>query len=119
MNASEGLIGNNGNGNIGMAGETLLIVEDNLVLRDGLHDILTFDGFEVLTASNGHEAIELLKSSPSTPDLIISDIAMPVMDGYQFYSALQADYHWETIPFIFLTARGEKEDILAGKNLGV
>jgi putative two-component system response regulator len=102
-----------------MTGETLLIVEDNLVLRDGLRDILTFDEFNVLTASNGQEALDLLQGLPAIPDLIISDISMPVMDGFQFYSALQTDHNWEAIPFIFLTARGEKEDILAGKNLGV
>lgn len=95
----------------------LLIVEDSPVLRDGLHDILAFEGFEVLPASNGREALALMEVSP--PDLILSDITMPEMDGVAFYQAVHANEAWITIPFIFLTARGEKEDILLGKKLGV
>ncbi len=99
-----------------MSGETILIVEDNLVLRDGLRDMLAYDGYQVLCASNGKEALE--EMTTFTPDLILSDISMPEMDGYEFLHAVRARSDWVTIPFLILTARGEKEDILIGKNLG-
>lgn len=96
--------------------ETLLIVEDNFILREGLKDILTFEGYTVITASNGLEGLEQMKTI--TPDLIISDISMPEMDGYQFFQAVRDEADWIAIPFIFLSARGEKDDVLTSKTLG-
>ena len=96
--------------------ETLLIVEDNEALREGLREMLSLEGFAVLTAANGRAA--LTQMTLLTPDLIVSDIAMPEMDGLAFFSAVRARPEWLTIPFIFLTARGEKQDILRGKNMG-
>ncbi len=97
--------------------ETLLVVEDNPVLRQGLEDILACEGYQVVTASNGQEALDRLKLAP--PHLILSDIAMPMMDGYALFQAVRTRPEWVTIPFIFLTARGERADVLVGKNLGV
>jgi cyclic di-GMP phosphodiesterase len=99
-----------------MAHETLLVVDDNEALREGLSEMLSFEGFTVITAENGLEALE--KMQVVTPDLIISDITMPQMDGYSFFNAIRSRPEWVTIPFIFLTARAEREDILAGKNMG-
>ena len=99
-----------------MSQETILIVEDNPVLREGLQEMLELEGFAVLSASNGREAIECM--STHNPDLILSDIAMPEMDGLAFFRAVRNRPEWVSIPFIFLTARGEKEDVLAGKDLG-
>jgi response regulator RpfG family c-di-GMP phosphodiesterase len=96
--------------------ETLLIVEDNLALREGLREFLADEGYVVLTATNGREALGQMNTV--TPDLIVSDIAMPEMDGVTFFQAVRSQPNWITIPFVFMTARGEKEDILAGKNLG-
>jgi len=97
--------------------ETLLIVEDNDALREGLGEMLNLEGFTTITAANGRLA--LLKMNGSIPDLILSDITMPEMDGFAFYKAVRARPDWLAIPFIFLTARGEKKDVLSGKNLGV
>lgn len=99
-----------------MTQETILIVEDNPVLREGLQEMLELEGFKVLTASNGKEA--LAEMSGNNPDLILSDIAMPEMDGYAFFRAVRERPEWVTIPFVFLTARGEKEDVLTGKDMG-
>ena len=99
-----------------MANETLLVVDDNEALREGLSEMLSFEGFAVLTAENGFEALE--KMRVISPDLIISDITMPQMDGYSFFNAVRARTEWVTIPFIFLTARAEREDVLMGKNMG-
>jgi len=99
-----------------MSKETVLIVEDNLALREALKEILIYDDYAVMTASNGAEALE--KMSITTPDLILSDIAMPHMDGFAFFQTVRARPEWMAIPFVFLTARGEREDIIKGKDLG-
>ena len=96
--------------------ETLLVVEDNHILRDGLRDILAFEGYSVMTSSNGVEALERMKTV--CPDMILSDIAMPEMDGYTFFNKVRSRPDWVTIPFVFITARSEKKDVLTGKNLG-
>jgi putative two-component system response regulator len=95
---------------------TILIVEDNPVLRAGLQEMLELEDFTTLAASNGREAIECMEKNH--PELILSDIAMPEMDGYAFFHAVRSRPEWISIPFIFLTARGEKEDVRAGKDLG-
>jgi len=99
-----------------MSRETLLIVEDNQPLREGLREMLNLEGFAVFTASDGHEALE--KMGAVNPDLILSDISMPEMDGLAFFRAVRDRPEWVAIPFIFLTARGEREDILIGKDMG-
>jgi len=100
-----------------MNSEVILVVEDNDVLRNALDDMLSNTGYMVFTAPNGVEALKSLEEI--TPHLIISDISMPDMDGYEFFDAVRANKTLLAIPFIFLTARGSKKDILNGKNLGV
>jgi putative two-component system response regulator len=100
-----------------MTDELILIVEDVDLLRDGLREILVVEGFRVATARNGKDALE--RMNQQAPALIISDITMPVMDGYDFYSAVRARPDWVAIPFIFLTARTDSSDFLTSRNLGV
>lgn len=95
---------------------TLLVVEDDPAMLVAFQDVLEGAGFNVVTAQNGHVALEKLESLK--PDLILSDISMPVMDGYQLFEAVRAQPGGAVIPFIFLTARGTREDIFAGKSLG-
>ncbi len=97
--------------------ETILIVEDNNDLRNGLREILIFEGYTVLAGSNGSEGLQQMDLL--TPDLILSDITMPEMDGYEFFSAVRARPEGVTIPFLFLTARGDREEVARGKSLGV
>jgi putative two-component system response regulator len=99
-----------------MSQEIILIVEDNPILREGLQEMLELEGFGVFTASNGQQALD--EMSDRSPDLILSDIAMPVMDGYKFFRTVRERSEWVSIPFVFLTARGEREDVLVGKDLG-
>lgn len=96
--------------------ETILVVEDNDVLREGLSEMLGMEGFIILAAANGRAALD--KMATITPDLILSDIAMPEMDGHAFFRIVRSRPEWLSIPFLFLTARGEKEDVIAGKELG-
>lgn len=99
-----------------MKQEIILIAEDNSVLRVALEEMLSLEGYVVLAAENGKEALSHMQML--TPDLIISDIAMPEMDGYAFFDQIRSNAEWVSIPFIFLTARGTKDDILTGKDLG-
>ncbi len=99
-----------------MKQEIVLIAEDNSVLRLALEEMLSLEGYVVLAATNGAEALSHMQML--TPDLIISDIAMPEMDGYAFFDQIRSNTDWLSIPFIFLTARGTKGDILTGKDLG-
>ncbi|HUS85359.1 MAG TPA: response regulator [Anaerolineales bacterium] len=96
--------------------KTILVVDDNPVIRDSVKEILTLSGYTSLTAADGVEALETMASNK--PDLIISDIMMPRMDGYAFFEALKDIREWSTIPFIFLSARGEKGDIRRGYRMG-
>ena len=99
-----------------MAGEIILIVEDNDVLRQGLQALLEAEGFSVQTAIHGLDGLEKVKAYP--PDLILADISMPEMDGYAFFEAVRTRPEWVSIPFIFLTARRGREDVFEGKKLG-
>lgn len=97
---------------------TLLVVEDDVHLLQGIRDILEIEGYSVVTASSGVDGLNVLQQLPQPPDLIISDIMMPRMDGYQFFEAVRASAEWLEIPFVFLTAKGEKHDVRLGKRLG-
>lgn len=100
-----------------MTATTVLIAEDHDILREGLQILLETEGFNVISAAHGLEALEVMEKL--TPDLILSDISMPEMDGFTFYQVVRTHPEWVTIPFIFLTARGERDDIFASKKLGV
>ncbi len=99
-----------------MTEETILLVEDSDVLRQGLKTLLEQENYQVITGGNGREALK--KMELKTPDLILADILMPEMDGYALFEAVRTRPEWISIPFIFLTARRERKHILAGKRLG-
>ena len=99
-----------------MTEETILLVEDSDVLRQGLKSLLEQENYQVITGGNGREALK--KMELKTPDLILADILMPEMDGYALFEAVRTRPEWISIPFIFLTARRERKHILAGKRLG-
>ena len=94
----------------------ILIIEDEPEMRRNLTTILRLEKFYPVSAANGSVGVELAKKEK--PDLILCDVMMPELDGYGVIAALRADVGTVTIPFIFLTAKGEKPDIRAGMNLG-
>lgn len=94
----------------------LLVVEDDPAMLIALRDILESSGYQVDTAPNGQLALDMLEDID--PTLILSDISMPVMDGIELYQAVRQRPNGTAIPFIFLTARGTREDIFAAKSLG-
>ena len=96
--------------------EHILIVEDDIAMSSGIRDVLEMAGYEVQMADNGQAALKILETF--TPDLIISDIMMPEMDGFEFLEQVRSRVELVSIPFIFLTAKGQRTDIRAGKQLG-
>ncbi len=100
-------------------GATILLVEDNEDLRENASLVLNLEGYHVFPARDGLEALQMLLRGDCKPDLIVSDISMPNMDGYQFFEAIHKIPDLRVVPFIFLTARGSAHDIRFGKQLGV
>ncbi|AHM62969.1 Crp/Fnr family transcriptional regulator [Flammeovirgaceae bacterium 311] len=94
----------------------ILLIEDNLEIRENIAEILTLANYEVSQAENGKVGVEMAKSQK--PDLIICDIMMPQLDGYGVLHLLSKNPDTAGIPFIFLTAKSEKEDFRKGMNLG-
>jgi two-component system sensor histidine kinase/response regulator len=94
----------------------VLIVEDTLAIREEIYDILLMEGYEVFQAENGLIGFEI--ALIEHPDLIISDILMPHLNGFEMFEKLQTNKKTASIPLIFLSAKAEKEDIRIGMNLG-
>jgi len=97
----------------------ILVVEDNADILFSIKLILEANGFQVITAENGEKAISILNELKRPPEVIISDIMMPKMDGYDFFKTIFEDMRWNRIPFIFLSARSSPEEVRFGKILGV
>ena len=91
-----------------MNNKKILLVDDEANLRETISELLIHSNFSVMTAENGHEALKILDYW--TPDLIISDIMMPVMDGHLFYDIVKDANTVNQIPFIFLTAMNDEEE---------
>jgi serine/threonine protein kinase len=94
----------------------LLVVDDDEFMREHLVTILRHEGFEPLVANNGRIGLEMARLE--LPDLILSDVMMPELDGYALLEALRADPLTSGIPFIFLTASTNRMDRRRGMNLG-
>ncbi|ABG58407.1 response regulator [Cytophaga hutchinsonii] len=96
--------------------KSILVIEDNLEVRENIAEILELADYKVLTAMNGKVGVGLAKQS--IPDLIICDVMMPELDGYGVLHLLSKSQETAVIPFIFLTAKTEKSDVRKGMNLG-
>lgn len=94
----------------------ILIIEDNLELRENLTDILELSNYDVEVAENGRIGVEKALKNP--PDLILCDVMMPEMDGFGVLRILGKKPATYDIPFMFLTAKADKTDIRKGMNLG-
>jgi len=94
----------------------ILVIEDEAETRENLVLMLEMEGFKPLAASNGQAGVELAKRE--VPDVILCDVSMPTLDGYGVLDALRANETTVSIPFIFLTAKGDKKDLRTGMNLG-
>lgn len=90
----------------------ILIVDDSEYILESTSVLLTLEGYEVYTAMNGEEGYQ--KALEILPDLILCDIQMPIMDGYTLLEKIRSNPKTEFIPFVFLTAFGEKQNIREG-----
>jgi len=96
--------------------KTVMLVEDEVSLLENLEEMLELEGFKIFKAMNGGEALVQLKSCK--PDLIICDIMMPMMDGFEFLKRVRDQSETASLPFIFLTAKTSDQDQRLGRELG-
>jgi DNA-binding NarL/FixJ family response regulator len=94
----------------------ILIVDDDLTLRRILHNSLEQRGYQVVSVGSGKDA--LARFSQDVPDIIVSDVSMPEMDGFEFCRQLRSQPSGKLIPFIFLSAKNELNDRVQGHTIG-
>ncbi len=99
-----------------MAKIKILVIDDDIQIVKNLSEVLTYAGFEVFTAAEGNSGIQL--AGTLRPDIILCDIMMPGMDGFQVLRQLSEDESTKQIPFLFLTAVAGSSDIRHGMALG-
>src|SRR5690554_5425264 len=94
----------------------IVLIEDNNEMRENIEEILELADYQVLSAENGKVGVELVKKE--LPDIIVCDIMMPELDGYGVLYYLSKIPETRGIPFIFLSAKTERQDLRKGMNLG-
>ena len=96
--------------------KTILLIEDNVAILENLTEFLELEGYKILIANNGKRGLEL--AGEFIPDLIICDVKMPEMDGYEVLHSLLDTVKTHDIPFIFSTSMSEKVDRAEALRLG-
>lgn len=95
---------------------TILLIEDNRDIHENTAELLELEGFNILSARNGREGVEVAKAH--LPDLILCDVMMPEMNGWEVIRLLKEDHSTSGIPFVFISASVEKKEIRSGFDLG-
>jgi DNA-binding NarL/FixJ family response regulator len=94
----------------------ILVIEDEPEMRRNITTLLRYHDYEPIAAANGRDGVQVARREK--PDVILCDVMMPELDGYGVLQELQLDASLARTPFIFLTAKGEKDDLRSGMNLG-
>lgn len=94
----------------------ILVAEDERDIRDLIAFTLRFAGYEVLTANNGEEAVQLTQQT--LPDLVLTDVRMPKMTGYEACRLIKTDPATQHIPVVFLSAKGQEAEVQSGLAAG-
>lgn len=94
----------------------ILIIEDNVQIKENMAEILDLAGYVVLTAENGKDGVTI--AVQEKPDLILCDIMMPILDGYGVLHMVQKNKELQNVPFIFLTAKSERAEVRKGMEMG-
>lgn len=94
----------------------VLVVDDDFTLRKVLHNSLEQRGYQVISVASGKEA--LIKFDQDVPDIVVSDVSMPEMNGYEFCRQLRSQPSGKLVPFIFLSAKKELDDRIQGRSIG-
>ena len=96
--------------------KTILLVEDNPIILDNVSEILSLEGYKVITAKNGQEG--LINATNDLPNLIISDIDMPVMNGYEMLKEIRENNKTQKIPIVFLSVKNHGQELEYGLTFG-
>ena len=96
--------------------QCVLLIEDNDPIRENTAELLELSDYDVILAKDGGQALEMI--GEKKPDLILCDIMMPKMNGYEFLKIIKQEYPLTNIPFIFLTAYSEKIEMQKGLQMG-
>jgi CheY-like chemotaxis protein len=94
------------------AGQRILLVDDEVAIRECLQGLLQDEGYQVVTAANGRQALAQLAVDP--PDVVLSDVMMPVLDGWGLWQAMQAEPAYHAIPVVLMSAARPSPERLAG-----
>jgi CheY-like chemotaxis protein len=94
----------------------ILVAEDERDIRDLIAFTLQFAGHQVLTANNGEEAVQMTQKE--IPDLVLTDVRMPKMTGYEACKLIKADPTTQHIPVVFLSAKGQEAEVQTGLDSG-
>ena len=94
----------------------ILLIEDNDFIRENTSELLELSNYEVVTVRDGKEGLEMIQAK--NPKLILCDIMMPQMNGYEFLKIIRQEYQLTAVSFIFFTASSEKKDIEKGLQMG-
>jgi len=94
-----------------MSTRKIFLVDDDPIFMSVVEYVLEREKFEVVKARNGKEAVEMAEAMSKPPDLVISDIMLPFLDGFRLISVFRAMTGWEAIPIVMLTAKGQEQDI--------
>ncbi len=97
--------------------KTILLIEDKNAIRENIAEFLELEGYRVILANNGKTGLSLAKTV--FPDIILSDILMPELDGHEVFAALKKEKQTFRIPFIFVTSSAEKSELQAALDKGV
>jgi DNA-binding response OmpR family regulator len=95
----------------------ILVIDDELILRQLFERVLRSEGHEVVVAANGREGLMMM--NPDAPDLILLDLVMPVMDGMSFLRSMRRRAEWTDIPVIVVSGVLDRHQVLQVKELGV
>lgn len=89
------------------AEKTILLVEDDLLVRDELQDLLEEEGYDVVPARTGRQALEFLQQGSALPDLVLLDLMMPIVTGWQVLESMRSDPRLAGVPVVVLTAAAQ------------
>jgi len=101
-----------------MANQTIMIVEDDSFVMDIYQTKLSQEGYDIVSANNGMEALKKLEDTQCNPDLMLLDIVMPYVDGLEVLKKIKASERLKNIPVILLTNLSQKEEVGQGLSLG-
>lgn len=96
--------------------KTVLVVEDDLAIRETLREALEWDGFDVVVAFDGRDGLQKIRQAPR-PDLVLLDMMMPIMTGRQFLDAVMADKSLSLIPVLVVSAVADKKGALGARDV--